>query len=152
MLTIGKVAKRTAFSASAIRYYERQGLLRPSRLPNGYRVYAEDAIKALRFLRQAQTLGITLKEMRQLLGLTRDGQRPCKAVRELAHQHLTEIDVKIRQLRSLRNEFRNLLSGRVVTHSDELCPLLLSAASPADLSLTHHIASNRRAPNNGVSS
>ncbi len=92
MLTIGKVATRTGFSASAIRYYERQGLLRSSRLLNGYRLYGQDAIKTLRFLRQAQSLGITLKEIGQLLELTQHDRRPCKAVRELAHQHLIELD------------------------------------------------------------
>ncbi len=126
MLTIGKVAKRTGLSASAIRYYERHGLLRPSRLLNGYRVYDEDAIKALRFLRHAQTLSITLKEIKQLLELARDGQRPCKGVRELARWHLSDIDTKIHQLRSLRKELRNLLSRRVAARSDELCPLIPS--------------------------
>jgi DNA-binding transcriptional MerR regulator len=129
MLTIGKVGKRTGLNPSAIRYYERQGLLRPSRLLNGYRVYDEDTIKTLRFLQQAQSLGITLKEIGQLLELTHHGRRPCKAVRELAHQHLTELDAKIRQLRSLRSELRNLLSRPVVASSDEVCPLMSSATS-----------------------
>jgi MerR family transcriptional regulator, copper efflux regulator len=132
MLTIGKVAKRSGVSASAIRYYERQGLLQPSRLLNGYRVYEEDAIKALRFLRQAQALGITLKEIKPLLQLTHNGRRPCKAVRDLASRHLTDIDTKIRRLQSLQNELRNLLSARVATHSDELCPLLSSVTDRAD--------------------
>jgi MerR family copper efflux transcriptional regulator len=127
MLTIGRVAKRTGFSASAIRYYERHGLLRPPRLLNGYRHYDEDAIKALRFVRQAQTLGVTLKEIKQLLELTRDGQRPCEAVRELARQHLSDIDLKIRQLRSMREELRNLLSHSVAASGDELCPLISTA-------------------------
>ena len=126
MLTIGKVAKRTGFSASAIRYYDRRGLVRPSRLLNGYRVYEEDTIKALRFLRQAQTLGITLSEIKQLLELTRNGQRPCQALREVACRHLNDIDARIRQLRSLRNELRDLSSRNVVADSDELCPLISS--------------------------
>src|SRR3974390_2695189 len=112
MLTIGKVAKLTGFSTSAIRYYERQGLLRPSRLPTGYRLYDENAIKTLRFLRQAQNLGITLKEIGQLLDLTYRGRRPCKAVRELAHRHLADLETKIRQLESLRTALRALLSRR----------------------------------------
>jgi MerR family transcriptional regulator, copper efflux regulator len=128
MLTIGKVARRTGLSASAIRYYERQGLLRPSRLLNGYRVYDEDAVKALRFLCQARTVGITLREIKQLLELTRFGRRPCKAVRELASQHIADIDVKIRRLRSLRSELHNLLSRRAAALSDELCPLISSNA------------------------
>ena len=128
MLTIGKVARRTGLSASAIRYYERRGLLRPSRLLNGYRVYDEDTVKALRFLCQAQTLGITLKEIKQLLELTRFGLRPCKALRKLASQHIADIDAKIRCLRSLRSELRNLFSRRAAASNDELCPLISSNA------------------------
>ena len=128
MLTIGKAAKLTGFSASAIRYYERRGLLRPSRLLNGYRGYDETAIKTLRFLRQAQTLGITLNEIKQLLELTRDGQRPCHGVRELARRHLNDIDARIHQLRSLRNKLRHLLSRRVAARSDEICPLISSVS------------------------
>ncbi|MGH7907368.1 MAG: MerR family transcriptional regulator [Candidatus Binataceae bacterium] len=124
MLTIGTVARRTGLSASAIRYYERRALLRPSRLLNGYRLYDEDAIKALRFLRRAQALGVTLKEIKPLLELARDGQRPCKGVRELARRHLTDIDTKIHELRFLRREMCKLLSRRAAALSDELCPLL----------------------------
>jgi hypothetical protein len=69
----------------------------------GYRSYDENAIKTLLFLHQAQTLGITLNEIKQLLELTRDGQCPCQAVRELARQHLNDIDARIHQLRVLRN-------------------------------------------------
>jgi DNA-binding transcriptional MerR regulator len=124
MLTIGKAAKRVGVSASAIRYYERRGLLQPSRLLNGYRVYDEDAVKALRFVRQAGSVGITLREIRGLLEIVRDGGRPCEGMRELAHRRLSEIDVKMRQLRSLRTELRRLLSHRVPTGSDDLCPLV----------------------------
>jgi len=74
-------------------------------------------------------LGIKLKEIKQLLELTRNDQRPCKAVREVANQHLIEVDAKIRQLRSLRSELRTLLSRRVVARSDEICPLMSSTAS-----------------------
>ena len=73
-------------------------------LRDRYRVYDEESVKALRFLCQAQALGITLKEIKQLLELTRDGQRPCKAVRELACRHIADINAKIRQFRSLRNQ------------------------------------------------
>jgi DNA-binding transcriptional MerR regulator len=126
MLTIGKVAKRAGLKASAIRYYERHGLLRPSRLPNGYRFYDQDAVKALLFLRNAQALGMTLKDIRQTLDLVREGQRPCSRVRELARQHLTEIDARIRQLRFLRAELRSLLARRVLPGDDGLCPLIPS--------------------------
>lgn len=124
MLTIGKVAQRAGVSASAIRFYERRKLLRPSRLLNGYRVYDEEAIKELRFVRQVQSLGVTLGEIRRLLDLARDGQAPCDGVRELARRHLNEIDVKIRQLRSLRKDLRALMRRRERGRGDELCPLV----------------------------
>ena len=70
MLTIGAVARRAGVRTSAIRYYETQGILQPAhRLPNGYRVYGEDAVSSLQFVRRAQTLGITLAEVKQLLRL-----------------------------------------------------------------------------------
>jgi len=75
--------RSAGFSASAIRYYERQSLLRPLRGLNSYWLYDEDAIKTLRFLQQAQNLGITLKEIKQLLELRRAGQRLRNAVRSL---------------------------------------------------------------------
>jgi MerR family transcriptional regulator, copper efflux regulator len=129
MFRIGKVAERMGVSASALRYYERRGILRPSRLPNGYRVYGEDAIKVVRFLHQAKAVGFTLKEINQLIPLTHHGRRPCEAVRNLASRHLTDIDAKIRRLRSIRNTLRDLLAIPSPAHSDELCPLLSSATS-----------------------
>jgi DNA-binding transcriptional MerR regulator len=86
MLTIAKIAKRAGVNPSVIRYYERQDLIRASRLSNGYRVYDEDSIRVSHFLREAQTLGITLKEVKQLLELTRDGQRSGAVGRRQARQ------------------------------------------------------------------
>ena len=74
MLTIGTIALRAGLRTSAVRYYEARGLLKPAaRLPNGYRIYDDDAVSLLHFVRRAQTLGITLKEARKLLDLSRQG-------------------------------------------------------------------------------
>jgi DNA-binding transcriptional MerR regulator len=125
MIRIGTVAKRTGLRSSAIRYYEAHGLLRSQRLPNGYRVYHEDAITALRFLRRAQGFGITLHEIKQLLELSYRGQQPCARVRELARHHLQEVEVKLRQLHSLRRELRGLLDRRVRPRvAGEVCPII----------------------------
>jgi len=68
MLTIGHVARQVGVQPSAIRYYEAQGILRPAdRRPNGYRVYTDNAVKLLLFVKRAQALGITLKEIKPLL-------------------------------------------------------------------------------------
>jgi MerR family transcriptional regulator, copper efflux regulator len=126
MLTIGHVAREAGVQPSAIRYYEAQGILRPpDRRPNGYRVYTNDAVKLLLFVRRAQMLGITLKEIKPLLHLATRGQPPCKHVKELARSHLREINDKIRELQTLRNELHKLTrrkAGR--PQGNKVCPLI----------------------------
>jgi DNA-binding transcriptional MerR regulator len=126
MLTIGVVARRVGVPTSTIRYYEKLGLLRLTpRLPNGYRVYDEREVALLDFVRRAQNLGLTLKEVSELLDLSRRGQEPCVRVRELARGHLQDIDLKIRQLKLLRRELQELLRQRPRrSRGDEFCPLI----------------------------
>ena len=126
MLSIGKVAQGAGIRASAIRYYERQGML-PStvRAANGYRLYTDDAVRLLRFVKRVQSLGITLKEIKPLLSLASQGRRPCSHVKQLARNHLREIDGKIRELQALRNELRVLLKRKVGRpDANEVCPLV----------------------------
>ena len=126
MLTIGKVAGRVGIRPSAIRYYERQGMLQPTvRGANGYRTYSDDAVKLLLFVKRAQSLGITLKEIKPLLNLATLGQQPCSHVKQLARNHLREISDRIRELQILQNELRTLLrrkAGR--PHGNEVCPII----------------------------
>lgn len=126
MLTIGKVARRIGIRPSAIRYYERQGMLQPTiRGANGYRSYGNDAVKLLRFIKRAQSLGITLKEIKPLLNLASQGQQPCSHVKQLARNHLREINQKIRELQALRNELRTLLRRKGgQPHANEVCPII----------------------------
>src|SRR5262245_47316039 len=103
MLTIGNVARRAGVRPSAIRYYERQGILQPTvRGANGYRSYDNDVVKLLLFVKRAQSLGITLKEIRPLLNLATQGQKPCSHVKQVARRHLNEVNQKIRELQLLR--------------------------------------------------
>jgi MerR family copper efflux transcriptional regulator len=124
MLTIGRVARQVGVQPSAIRYYEAQGILRRAdRLPNGYRVYTDEAVRLLLFVRRAQALGITLKEIKPLLNLATQDQQPCKHVKELARNHLREINDKIRELQRLQNELHALLRRRVGRpHGNKVCP------------------------------
>jgi MerR family copper efflux transcriptional regulator len=126
MFTIGNVARQVGVRPSALRYYEAQGILRPAaRQANGYRMYSNDAVKLLLFVRRAQSLGITLKEIKPLLDLAAQGQQPCSYVKQLARHHLQEITDKIRELQILRNELRTLLrrkAGR--PHRNEVCPII----------------------------
>jgi DNA-binding transcriptional MerR regulator len=129
MFTIGKVARRIGIRPSAIRYYERQGMLQPTlRGANGYRTYGDDAVRLLLFVKRAQSLGITLREIKPLLNLASQGQQPCSHVKQLARNHLREIDGKIRELQALRNELRTLLRRRGRRpHALEVCPLIEGA-------------------------
>jgi DNA-binding transcriptional MerR regulator len=126
MLTIGNVARRVGVRPSAVRYYEAQGILRPAaRQANGYRIYSNDAVKLLLFIKRAQSLGITLKEIKPLLNLASQGQQPCSHVKQLARNHLREINDKIHELQILQNELRTLLrrkAGR--PHQNEVCPII----------------------------
>jgi len=127
MLKIGTVARRSGVRCSAIRYYEAHGLLRSQRLPNGYRVYNDEAIAALRFVRRAQAFGMTLDEIRQLLELSGRGQQPCMRVRELARHHLRQVELKLRELQSLRRELRFLRRRRTRARvGGEICPIIES--------------------------
>lgn len=125
METIGRVARRVGIRTSAIRYYESQGLLCPSRLANGYRTYGEEALSALRFIRRAQTLGISLAEIKELLRLSGQGSPPCGRVRELTRDHLRDIDLKIRELAALRSQLQQLLRRRPSSRrAGEVCPMI----------------------------
>jgi MerR family copper efflux transcriptional regulator len=132
MLTIGHVARQVGVQPSTIRYYEAQGILKPAaRQPNGYRIYNIGAVNLLLFVKRAQALGITLKEIKPLLDLATRGQPPCKHVKELAHHHLRDINDQIRELQSLRNELRTLMrrkAGR--PHGNKVCPLIQGSEKP----------------------
>jgi DNA-binding transcriptional MerR regulator len=101
-------------------------MIRPTlRGLSGYRFYSDDAVNLLRFVKRAQALGITLKEIKPLLNLASQGQQPCSHVKRLARTHLKEIDQKIRELQALQNELRMLLrrkAGR--SHRNEVCPII----------------------------
>jgi MerR family copper efflux transcriptional regulator len=126
MLTIGRVARSAGIRPSAIRYYERRGIVKPAtRGANGYRFYASDTINILAFVKKAQALGMTLKEIKPLLNLAAQGQQPCSRVKQLARSHLRDIDQKIHELTALRNELQSLLQVKARRpRGNEVCPII----------------------------
>ncbi|WP_328967448.1 heavy metal-responsive transcriptional regulator [Streptomyces sp. NBC_00239] len=110
MLTVGRIATQTGMSPKAVRLYEANGLIDPpERTPAGYRVYTDAAIPVLGFIRQAQALGLSLKEIKEILDLQRSGEQPCALVTDLLDQHLADIDRRIADLQALRT---TLLAAR----------------------------------------
>jgi len=133
MITIGKVASRSAVTADAIRFYERKGLLRPARkTAAGYRLYDDGALRRLRFIKQAQACGFSLGEIRELLALRRAGGSCCRDVRAVAVKKKLEVERRIRSLRAISSA----LSELVAICNDESRPVedcpILSALEATD--------------------
>ena len=109
-LTIGLLAQRTGTKVETIRFYEKCGLLpKPSRTAGNYRAYAPAHLNRLSFIRRARDLGFSLDQIRALLDLSDDRDRPCEAVDAIAKEHLAEVDRKIADLRALRRELDSMI-------------------------------------------
>jgi len=127
---IGQVAKAVGVSVQAVRYYERLGLLPTAhRTPAGYRVYGPDAVDRLRFIQQAQALGFSLDEIREILRLRYEGKSPCECVHDLLQVKLTKIENDIRQLVRFRHDLRRTLRrSKNLPHlphkASSICPLI----------------------------
>lgn len=126
-LKIGEVADRAGVNLQTIRYYEREGLLpEPPRLASGYRMFPQDAVRRVRFIKRAQELGFTLSEIKELLALRVDQQRGSANVRILAQAKITDIDQKIRTLQSMKRVLKQLADRCPGCGPPSECPILES--------------------------
>jgi DNA-binding transcriptional MerR regulator len=108
-LKVSELAERAGVSSDTIRYYEREGLLpEPARTQSGYRQYDETAVERLHFIRGAQTLGLKLRDIKELLAVRDRGACPCGHTQRLLEQRVAEIDDEIGQLRTLRRELKSM--------------------------------------------
>jgi DNA-binding transcriptional MerR regulator len=123
--TIGRVARRLGIRTSAVRFYERQGLVTSERLPNGYRVFDREAVDVLRFINRAKELGFSIGEIREILALRRGGTEPCGCVTTMIERNLIEIDRRIAELSRLRRELHRLKKGPVTeARPQAICPII----------------------------
>jgi MerR family mercuric resistance operon transcriptional regulator len=130
ILTIGNLAKQADVSIETIRYYQRIGLLKePDKPDSGYRQYTNDAIARIRFIKRAQQVGFTLKEIAELLSL--DGSH-CADVRKIAEQKYQQIDEQIKDLMALRNVLDALVKGCQSNPSIEYCSLINALSNETD--------------------
>lgn len=124
-VTIGKLATESGVGVETIRFYERKGLIAQPRRPvSGYRKYDDQTADRVRFIQQAQDLGFTLSEIKQLLSLRVDPRTSCADVRAKAEDKIGDIDGKLATLRRMRSalmEITKTCSGAGPT-SD--CPIL----------------------------
>ena len=132
-LTIGQLAKHTHVSRETVRYYERRRLLpRPSRSISGYRVFSDDAVRRLRFIRHAKVLGFSLNEIRVLLTLRVNSADACDSVRARTHAKIADIDNKIGSLQRMKAALEQLVRSCDQRGKTSKCPILESLETPGD--------------------
>lgn len=120
---IGTLARQARVGIDTVRYYERSGLLQPAdRLASGYRRYSEDELSRLRFIRRAQALGFSLKEIRDLLALSR--QRDVARVKKSAEAKLADVQGRIAELERVRDGLATLVRACPGHGRATECPIL----------------------------
>lgn len=125
--TIGRLAKEVGVNIQTLRYYERRKLLVPkTRKVSGYRVYDEYSLKRLRFIKRAQELGFSLKEIKELLNLRVDTRARCGDIQDKAKEKLKDVDTKIRHLEAIQDVLKKLIRTCHREQTTEQCPILSS--------------------------
>ena len=128
-MTIGRLARAAGVNIETIRYYQRRGLLATPRKPlSGVRRYSSEILTRLRFIKRAQELGFTLREITELLSL---GDGSCTETRAIAEHRLTDIETRIRDLESMRATLSKLIRT-CRAGNQPLCPIIASLKHDTD--------------------
>lgn len=139
-MNIGQASESSGVSAKMIRYYEEIGLIRPmGRTGNNYRVYGEDEVHVLRFIKRARNLGFSLEETERLLTLWQDQDRTSAAVKDVADVHIADLERRIAEMQGMVKTLKHL-SHCCSGDNRPNCPILDDlagemakvAATPAD--------------------
>lgn len=127
-LTIGQLALAAGVSADTVRYYERLKLIpRPARTRAGYRIYSSEDIEQLRFIKQAQTLGLSLDEIKELIPRRGAGLSECRRVRDLLTAKLEEMNARLTEMRAFQRTLVNYLKeceAALAGQRGDCCPVL----------------------------
>ena len=132
-LSIGEVAKRARVHVETLRYYERRGLLvKPLRSQSNYRQYADDTVRRVRFIKAAQALGFSLKEIQELLSLQAAPEARCVDIRTRTATKLTDIDAKINLLSAMKHALSKLVEECSTDGPLTDCPILAALENQED--------------------
>lgn len=126
-MRIGELADQLGVTTKAIRFYERIGLLpEPPRTPSGYRTYEDVDAERLVFIKTAQLLGLSLDEIKEIIAFRDRGQQPCGYVAEVLQRQVSDLDGRIREMRTLRDELRQLQAraAQGVTAESTFCGVI----------------------------
>lgn len=122
-MNIGDAATQTGLPAKTIRYYEDIDLIKPQRDENGYRRFRAQDIHKLTFLGRARALGFTIDDCRTLLQLYEDETRASADVKQVAQDHLAQIEIKISDLKAMRDTLSHLVEACAGDDRPD-CPIL----------------------------
>jgi MerR family mercuric resistance operon transcriptional regulator len=123
-MAIGALAKQTGTNVETVRFYERIGLLAaPTRSSGGYRLYQTQHVKRLNFVRRARALGFPIDEIRTLLRLADERERPCAEARVVAEKHLRDVHAKIADLKAMERVLKDTVA-RCARGRGTHCPLI----------------------------
>lgn len=131
-LTIGALSKRAGVGVETVRFYERRGLVRrPTRPRAGYRSYPDDAVERIRFIRHAQALGFSLREVKELLTLRVTAGTSCAAVRSRAAAKVADVERRLADLERIRIALAKLVAACPGRGALATCTILEVLDSPA---------------------
>lgn len=126
-LTIGDVADQAHVNLETIRYYERRGLMpKPPRTPSGYRAFSSEAVNRVRFIKRAQELGFSLKEIKELLALRLAPGTSCEDIRGRTEAKILDIEEKIESLQAMKKALKRLAAACPSRGATSDCPILES--------------------------
>jgi len=129
-LKIGELANQGSVHLETVRYYERQGLLRPPRrTPSGHRSYTPADLLRLRFIKRSQALGFTLTEIKELLALKVTPNQPCTSVVRQIDAKAVEVKAKIAHLQAIDRTLRKMKASCQGRCAVSACPILESLDS-----------------------
>ncbi|MRW87598.1 Cu(I)-responsive transcriptional regulator [Pseudoduganella sp. FT26W] len=127
-MNIGQAASATGVSAKMIRYYESIALIPAGRRTDaGYRIYADNDLHTLRFVKRARLLGFSLDQIRDLLSLWQNKERASSDVKTIAIGHVAELNQRIAELTEMRDTLQTMASCCHGDHRPD-CPILQSLA------------------------
>ncbi len=130
-LTIGQLAKKAQVNIETIRYYERRGLIPdPPRRESGYRQYSDDYVGRILFIKRAQGLGFSLKEIYELLSLKVDPGTTCDDIKKLSEVKISEIERKIIELQDIKKALVKLVTLCKGRGPSTECPILDALNTP----------------------
>jgi MerR family copper efflux transcriptional regulator len=137
-LRIGELAHQSGVASTALRYYEKAGLIPPpQRTASGYRAYGASVLPRLAFIRAAQAVGLTLAEIRDVIRIREGGTPPCRHVVDLIERHRTEVRARIAELQRLEHDLAKLAQTGARLDPAECDPSGICAVIPATPPLEH---------------